>query len=201
MSISASFLIAAVVLVRFALKKAPRWVACLLWALVAVRLVCPFSIQSALSLIPSAQTVPDDIMLSSTPQVQTGLSFVNEAVNPVIAERFTPEAAASANPLQILIPLLAVTWLFGVFTMFVYALISFLGLKKRVSASLEAHSGVYVCDEIASPFILGVFRPRIYVPSALSGEALESVLAHERAHLARRDHIWKPLGFSLLALH
>ena len=201
MSIAASFLILAVVAARFLLKKAPKWIACVLWALAAVRLVCPFSLESALSLIPSAETLPRDIMLSPAPAVQTGLSFVNEAVNPVIVGSFTPQPWESANPLQILIPLLAAVWLAGVGAMLLYALISYSRLKSGVAASIPAAENVYACDTLFSPFILGVFRPRIYVPSSLSGETLESVLAHERAHIARRDQIWKPLGFALLAVH
>ncbi|MBQ3880196.1 MAG: hypothetical protein II727_07800 [Oscillospiraceae bacterium] len=201
LSISASFLIAAAVLVRFLLKKAPKWISCFLWALVAVRLVVPFSLESAVSLAPRAQTIPEDIMLMETPEVETGIGFVNEAVNPTIRTLFTPELGHSMNPLQIVIPLLAAVWLAGVGAMLLYAFISFSNLRHRVSASIELEHGVFACDQVASPFILGLFRPRIYVPSGLSGDTLESVLAHERAHLARRDHIWKPVGFALLAVY
>ncbi len=201
MSIAAGWAILAVLLLRLLLKKAPKGIICLLWAVAALRLICPFSLESVLSLIPSAETVPADIEMMGQPAVNTGLDVINDAVNPLISGSLAPEPYASANPLQVLIPVFGGIWLAGVAVMLGYALISYLKLRKTVSASLPAEEGVMLCDEIPSPFILGIFRPRIYLPSSLEEPAKTHVLAHERAHLKRRDQLWKPLGFLLLSVY
>ena len=100
-SISASWLILAVLVLRFALKKAPKWVNVVLWGIVAVRLICPFSIESALSLIPSTETIPMNIEMAARPAIDSGIDMVNSALNPIISASFTPNPGASANPLQI----------------------------------------------------------------------------------------------------
>ena len=203
MSIAASWLILAVVLLRLVLKKAPKWIACVFWALVAVRLVCPFSIQSALSLIPSAETVPQEILTAVKPEIHTGIAPLNSSINPVIAKTFAPPEAVltSANPLQIITFAAAVIWLVGLAAMLGYALLSYLRVRRRVAASMPCGDGSWLCDEIGSPFILGVVKPRIYLPSGMEQAQRRHVVAHERAHLARRDHWWKPLGFLLLAVY
>ena len=167
MSITASWLILAVVLARLLLKKAPKWVFCLLWGLVAIRLVCPFSLESSLSLIPSSETIPANIEMQQKPVIDSGITIIDETVNPIITESFTPSPENSANPLQIVIPFVAIVWITGVFIMLVYALISFLRLKGMVRVSVSVGKQIRACDEVKSPFILGVFRPIIYVPSSL----------------------------------
>lgn len=201
MSIAASWLILAVLAARLLLKKAPRWIICLLWGLAGLRLLCPFSLQSGLSLIPNPETVPANIALSPHPAIQSGITAVNEAVNPVLERAFAPAAGDSANPLQVLLPILSLIWALGAAALLLYALLSFLRLRRSVAASVPAGEGVWACDELGSPFILGLFRPRIYVPSALDGETLACVLRHEQAHLRRLDHWWKPLGFLLLTVY
>ena len=201
MSIAASWLILVVVLARFCLKKAPKRIVCLLWALVLIRLICPFSPQSWASLVPSGETIPADIALSPSPAIHSGVGVINETVNPVLADSFTPAPTDSANPLQIWIPLAAAIWLAGTAAMLLYALVSYLRLRLRVRAAAAVSDGILACDAVESPFILGLFRPRIYVPSTLDGAALDAVVAHETAHLRRRDHWWKPLGFLLLAIY
>ncbi len=203
MSITASWLILAVVAVRFLLKKAPRWIVCLLWALLAFRLICPVSIVSPVSLIPASETVPIDIEMAARPQIQSGITIVNTAVNSVLQESFTPSPENSANPLQIVLPILALIWLLVGCGLLVYSLVSYLILKKKVAASvvLQTDPPVLACDDIKTPFILGIIKPRIYVPSSIDHEALTYVIDHETAHLKRRDHWWKPLGFLLLAVY
>ena len=202
MSITAGWLILAVILLRALLKKAPKWVFCLLWGLVALRLVCPVSLESVLSLIPSRETIPGDIARQAAPSIHSGISLVDKSLNPVIAEKLGPgEALTSANPLKVLIPLGAALWAAGILILLIYAFISYIKLRRSVAAGLPLEKHVYVCDQIKAPFILGFFRPRIYLPSSLGGKTLKHVLAHELAHLRRRDHLWKPLGFLLLALH
>jgi len=201
MSITASWLILAVIIVRPLLKKAPKWTVCLLWGFVAIRLICPFSFESVLSLIPSSETIPSNIALQHEPAINSGITIVNETVNPIIAESFTPAVGNSVNPLQIVIPILTVIWFTGVVVMLAYALISYLKLKKEVSACVPVRGNIFACDEVKAPFILGVFRPIIYVPSSMKGETLKHVIAHENAHLQRHDHWWKPLGFLILSVY
>lgn len=200
MSISASWLVLAVMLARVVLKKAPRGLLCALWALVAIRLVCPFTVESVLSLIPSAQTLPSEILLDPTPAIHSGVTFIDSAVNPVLSESLAPVTGASVNPMQIWTLLASLVWALGMGVMVIYALFSYFSIRIKVSASVE-RDGVWICDYIASPFILGVFRPRIYLPSALDGDSAAHVIAHERAHLKRHDHWWKPLGFALLTVY
>lgn len=200
MSIAAGWLILAVIALRLLLRRAPKRFRLLLWAVVGLRLALPWSIESALSLIPSAQTLPDGIMLERAPVLDTGISSLNGAINPGFTAAFTPELGASANPLQVLLPIAAAFWMLGAAAMLLWALVSWLRLRKRVREAVRLEENVYEC-EIASPFVLGLFRPRIYLPFSLENGERELVLAHERAHITAGDHIIKPLGWLLLAAH
>ena len=202
LSISASWLVLVVLALRLVLKRAPKWVNVLLWGMVALRLMVPFSIESALSLIPSAETLsPEVVRFDPAPTITSGVTIIDNAVNPSLSESFAAAPLASVNPLYVWTYLAGWVWLIGLAAMLAYALVSYLRLRRRVSASIPLRENIYVCDEVASPFILGILRPRIYLPSALDEAQRGSVLSHERAHLARRDHWWKPLGFALLAVY
>ena len=202
LSISASWLVLVVLVLRLVLKRAPKWVDVLLWGMVALRLMLPFSIESALSLIPSAETVsPEVVQFDPAPTITSGVTIIDNAVNPSLSESFAAAPLASVNPLYVWTYLAGWVWLIGLAAMLAYALVSYLRLRRRVSASIPLRENIYVCDEVPSPFILGIVRPRIYLPSALDEAQRGSVLSHERAHLARRDHWWKPLGFALLAVY
>ena len=202
LSISASWLVLVVLALRLVLKRAPKWVNVLLWGMVALRLMLPFSIESALSLIPSAETVsPEVVRFDPAPTITSGVEFIDNAVNPSLSESFAAAPLASVNPLYVWTYLAGWVWLIGLAAMLLYALVSYLRLRRRVSASIPLWENIYVCDEVPSPFILGIVRPRIYLPSALDEAQRGSVLSHERAHLARRDHWWKPLGYVLLAVY
>ena len=202
LSISASWLVLVVLVLRLVLKRAPKWVDVLLWGMVALRLMLPFSIESALSLIPSAETVsPEVVQFDPAPTITSGVTIIDNAVNPSLSESFAAAPLASVNPLYVWTYLAGWVWLIGLAAMLLYALVSYLRLRRRVSASIPLWENVYVCDEVPSPFILGIVHPRIYLPSALDEAQRGSVLSHERAHLARRDHWWKPLGFALLAVY
>ena len=201
MSITASWLILVVIAARELLKAAPKWIACLLWGMVAVRLVCPVSFESIFSLIPNSDPIPAGIAYQANPAVNTGIPSVNDVINPAIAASFTPDPGDSANPLQIVIPIAAAIWIAGILLMLAYALISYMKLRKTVAICLSIGGNVFACDEIDTPFILGIFRPEIYVPSSVRGDTLDQVLLHESAHLQRHDHWWKPLGYLLLTVH
>ena len=202
LSISASWLVLVVLALRLVLKRAPKWVNVLLWGMVALRLMLPFSIESALSLIPSAETVsPEVVRFDPAPTITSGVTIIDNAVNPSLSESFAAAPLASVNPLYVWTYLAGWVWLIGLTAMLLYALVSYLRLRRRVSASIPLRENIYVCDEVPSPFILGIVHPCIYLPSALDEAQRGSVLSHERAHLARRDHWWKPLGFALLAVY
>ena len=284
LSLSASWLILAVILLRALLKKAPKWFPCALWAIVALRLILPFSFESATSLIPSSEPIPAGFVSMENPKVESGITYINEMINPAlekttsktsdnttsvaevnigaedhavvstsvsdtsvtktqsgamdavsaetIADAAAKEAAASASSgtsvsssaadrsattaipsnavapkksnivtMQNIFMVANIIWLCGVVIILGYASFSALRLKNRIAASIEVEEGVFECDEVKSPFIFGIFRPRIYVPSSMHGKTLSYVLAHEKSHLARRDNLWKPLGFLLLAVY
>ena len=201
LAINASWLILAVIVARLLLKKAPKWANCLLWGLVAIRLVCPFSFESALSLLPSGKVVPDNIALEQRPHIDSGLRIIDNTVNPVIGSTFSPNINDSVNPMQVVLFAAGVVWAVGMLVMLSYALVSYILLKRKVRASLVVGGRVFECDEVRTPFILGIIRPIIYVPSGMDEKTLELVTAHEEAHITRRDHWWKPLGFALLAVY
>ena len=202
LSISASWLVLAVLVLRLISKRSPKWVNVLLWGIVALRLVLPFSIESALSLIPSAETVsPAAVQFAPAPTITSGVSVIDNAVNPSLSEHFSAVPTASVNPLYVWTEIAGWVWLIGLGAMLLYALVSYLRLRRRVSVSLPIQDHIYLCDAISSPFILGVVKPHIYLPSGLDEVQRQNVLSHERAHLARRDHWWKPLGFALLAVY
>ena len=202
LSISASWLVLAVLVLRLVSKRSPKWMNVLLWGIVALRLVLPFSIASALSLIPSAETVsPAAVQFAPAPTITSGVSIIDNAVNPSLSEHFAAAPTASVNPLYVWTEIAGWVWLIGLGAMLLYALVSYLRLRRRVSVSLPIQDHIYLCDAISSPFILGVVKPRIYLPSGLDEVQRQNVLAHEQAHLARRDHWWKPLGFALLAVY
>ena len=201
MSITASYLVAAVLVLRFLLKKAPKAIHCGLWGLVAVRLLFPFSPESIFSLIPSTQPLPKEFLYAATPQLNTGIPTVDQSLNPVIAQSLTPAPLTSANPTQINSFIFSQLWILGMVVMLLYAVISYCLVQRRVRVSIALDKTVHLCDQINTPFILGIVRPKIYLPSDLDPMTAGHVLAHEQAHLKRHDHWWKPLGFALLSVY
>ncbi len=197
LSISASWLVLAVLILRLFLKKTPKWITCVLWGIVALRLVMPFTFESSLSLIPSAEVIPQDIVTSQAPAIHSGIPAVNSRVNPVVTQQVMEEE----NILQQILSVGAIVWTVGAAAMLAYSVISWLMLRHRVKASILLKDRVYLCDNVDSPFVFGVFRPKIYVPSDLEDDQLAYVLAHEYAHIRRGDHCWKPLSFWLLAVY
>ncbi len=201
MSITASWLVLAVILLRFLFKKAPKWVMGVLWGFVALRLIFPYSFESVFSLVPSSETLPDDILTSKTPSINSGISAFNQAVNPVLSDVLAPDVTASANPMQILIFIASVIWLAGVVCMLIYTLISYVSIKRKVSEAVLEKDNIFMCDRVNTPFILGVIKPKIYLPSSINERDTQYVISHEKAHIGRGDYLWKPLGFVLLAVY
>ena len=197
----AGWMILAVIAFRLLFKKAPKWMNCLLWGLVAIRLFIPFSIESIFSLIPSAKPIPADFEYAQIPQIDSGIQSINTVINPVLADNFAVKEVASINPIQIVIILFSYVWIIGVVGFMIYALVSFFLLKNRVRNSEPLDRGIMKCKSIDSPFILGIIKLCIYVPDGMDDEAYACVIEHEKTHIKRGDHIWKPLGFLLLSVY
>ena len=199
--ISALWIVAAALLFRLIFKKAPKWINVLLWGIVALRLILPFSIESSLSIVPSAETVSPAIMYEAEPQLTTGFPAMNSAINPIILSSFSPAPEASANPLQIVIPTIATIWVCGVFLMLSYLIISYAALRIRMKTAVRLDGCVYQCEKVKSPFVLGIIRPKIYIPFSLQDSGRALVTAHEKAHIRRHDNLIKPIAFILLSLY
>lgn len=243
-SLAAGWLILAVIVVRFLLKKAPRRLSCVLWAVVAVRLLCPFFPASSFSLIPSGETISAEVVrFAPAPAIDSGIPVLNKALNPMIGERFAPAPGTSVNPLYIWTAIAGIVWLVGVAVMVGYALLSSLRMRSvvreavplgmcgelyetgeveacgesyeagEVGTCAEPHGArpletgaalpdnVWLCDAVRSPFILGIVRPKIYLPSGITREQMLCILAHEQAHVERLDHCLKPFGWLLLSVY
>ncbi len=201
-SIAASFLVLVIFLLRLVFKKAPKALFPVLWAFVALRLVLPALPESAFSLIPSAETIsPENVRYAAHPSVNTGMAFVNAAVNPVLGKAFEIPVGNSVSPLYLISSLMGILWLIGVIGMILYAVISCFVLKKRIKTAICYKENIYQSEAVASPFVLGVFRPRIYLPFSLAEKDFDAVIAHEKAHIARGDTLWKPIGYLLLCVY
>ena len=186
-SLTGGWIILALLLLRPLIKKLPRWISCLLWALAAVRLVMPFSLESKMSLVPQ--------QIAATTQITPIIA--NIPISQPAVQAAAPAAAQHVSWQE----LLPVLWLMGGAIMAIYALVSYIRILKRVQVSIRVGDKLYLCDQVRSPFILGIFRPRIYLPSDMDEATTRLVLSHERSHLRRGDHLWKPLGYALLCLH
>ena len=200
-SITAGWLVLAILVLRLLLRKAPKAITVFLWALVGFRLICPFSFESVLSLVPSAETIPARILYAQSPAIDSGISVLNAAINPILSETFRPEPVVSINPLQIITGLASVIWLAGMAAMLLYTVFSDLRIHRKVREAVPLRDNLLLCDHIDTPFIFGVIRPKIYLPSNIRQQDLAYVIAHEQAHLMRHDHWWKPLGFLLLTVY
>ena len=201
LSISASWLILAVLVLRFVLKKAPKWVMPLLWGVVALRLVCLFSIESALSLIPSAETIPSEIVTETREPVLYEQATLDIVTNPTLPSAAEVPVGVSRQQAQVDFNIYSVLWLAGMAALLVHALVSAGKLKRKLATAILLRDNIYESEFVDSPFVFGVVKPNIYLPMHMDEGTAAYVIAHERAHLARRDHWWKVLGYLVLALH
>ena len=198
MSFAASWLVLTVVLLRLLLKKVPKFIFCILWAIVGLRLLLPFTVESELSVLPSSEVLSEQVVSSDRYTVNTGLDRVDTTINNYLDTEFWQvRSETGSNGMA----LLGYLWLLGVFVMLCYVLISYLRVRWQVRTAMRKQDNIWICDQVRTPFILGIFCPRIYLPSELDKYSEVYVLAHENAHLRRRDHWWKPLGFLLLCIH
>lgn len=213
MSLTAAYVIAAIILIRLLIRKLPKKYSYLLWSVAAFRLCCPFSFQSVLSIfnlgifdMSRAQTesgaqlkyVADNIIYEEIPQVTVGLPYANTIINNSLPPA---EPTASINPMQIIIAVLAVLWVIGMAAMLGYGIISFIRIRRSMNTAMRLKDNVYQSDKVSSPFILGIVKPKIYIPFGLDEDTLRYVLTHEKYHLRRFDHIAKIAAYIILSVH
>ena len=248
LGIGAGWMVLAVLVVRVLFRKAPRWIFCVLWGLVAIRLVCPISLESTWSMVPSAATVvmkthgvtdtpikeegessvavadsvtedasavkdnsatvenntQNDMAESKLVTINTGFSLFDEPVNRYLEERYQKTAAAPVSDTtskHSMTDILGYVWLTGVIILLTYSFGSYLLLRRRVATATLYRKNIKQSEQVASPFVLGLFRPVIYLPYRIAEADIEPVLAHEQAHIQRRDHWWKPVGFAILSVY
>lgn len=200
MSITASYIVLAVILLRFLLKKAPKWIRGVLWGFVAIRLICPFSLKSIFSLIPSAETI-DLTVYKNRPYIDTGVSAVDSNINNYLGSHYFEGVTVPADNTSHILTFFGIIWIIGIIAMLLYTLISYIRIRRKVQEAVPLRENIWICDCISTPFILGIIRPRIYLPSSMNEADMQYVISHENAHLKRKDHIWKPLGFLLLSVY
>lgn len=193
MSLVSLWLILAVIILRLFLKKSPKWIRCVLWAMVAVRLIVPFSFESGFSLVPNAQAL-NESSYSSTSYISSDISDVMENLSADSVEQ-------TENTFPDILAIASFVWAAGAVIMFLYMLLSYVILARRLRERIKLRDNIWICDRIKSPFVFGIFKPQIYLLSSMSEEERKYVIAHENTHLKRLDHIWKPLGFLLLCIH
>lgn len=219
MSIAASWLVLAIIAVRFLFRRMPKWISCLLWALVALRLLCPFYIESAFSLIPDTAFQPQELTIS---EVQSRGEIVDSSGTIVLEKDLIPvpqgkgqildssgnvvlekpmDSTPDSSSTQEWVPTISIIWIVGFVMMLAYVLISYLLLKQRVATSIPVGKGIKRSEFVDTPFVLGLIRPVIYLPARMDAEDIPHVIAHEQAHIRRHDHWWKPLGYLLLSIY
>lgn len=201
MSISASWIVLAIIILRVFFKKAPKWTRVLLWGIVAVRLMCPFSIESAFSLIPSAETINPEIMVNPTPVVQTEVNSTNHATDTIINQTTAYAIGESTNTEPLWNDIISYVWIAGIVILIGYTFVSYIGLRRKINTAVCLKSNVYQSENVNTPFVLGIVKPKIYIPFNMDTQEIIHVIAHEKAHIRRKDHLWKPLGFILLSIN
>lgn len=199
-SITAGWVVLAIILLRLVLKKAPKWTRCLLWLVAGVRLVFPFSIESIFSLIPSAKTI-DTAKYLAKPYIDTGFSAIDSRVNDYLGDRFFEGVTVPAGHFENIVGIAAAVWVIGMTAILLYSLVSYMRLRRSLRTATRLRDNLWESEAVKSPFILGIIRPRIYLPYRLNAESARYIIAHEQAHLKRRDHWIKPIAFVLLCIY
>lgn len=201
MSISAGWIVLAVTVLRLILKKAPAWIHVALWAIVAVRLMVPFTVQSTWSLLPSSETFPERVISGPEFDVQTGITPVDEQINRYLDARYFEGVTVQADNGSRIMSVLSVIWIIGILILTVYAAVSCRSLKRKVETAVRYRDNIFQSEKVNSPFVFGILRTRIYLPFQTDEKDLPYIIAHEQAHIQRKDHLWKALGFLLLIIY
>jgi beta-lactamase regulating signal transducer with metallopeptidase domain len=212
MSITASYVILFVIVVRLLLKKAPKIFSYALWSVVFFRLICPFSFESIFSLIRiNTQTVPHTIMNAQVPQIESGVAVIDQIANHSLNQSVSvPALGASANTMQIWVAAAGTIWLLGILILLIYSIFTAVKLHNKLKSakticgdvSTELVCGnVFEIRGIKTPFVFGFFSPKIYLPAGLSEKERTYIIKHEQTHIRRFDHIIKPFAFLVLCIH
>ena len=206
MSITAGWFLLAVLGIRLIFRRMPRWTICFLWGAAAIRLICPFFVESRFSILPGMEPIKTSAVVEGEvqnyiPSIDMHLSIVENTINPILTESFAYNESESAAPLQIVTYVAGMAWACGMILLTICAVISMIKLHRLVREAICVKDNIHICDAVKSPFILGMIRPRVYLSSALNEKETDYILAHEAAHLARKDHWWKLLGYLLLCIH
>ena len=200
MSISASWIVLAVLLLRLLLKKAPKWINGILWGIVGLRLIMPFSLESIFSLIPSSETIskaPD----APRPHFESGVTIIDNQVNDYLGGHYYEGVTRPTGHFVDITTILAIVWLVGIVVLLTYTIISYFRVKNKIGTAVLLRDNIYQSENVVSPFVLGIIKPKIYLPFNMNEQDMEHVIAHENAHIHRKDHWWKPFGFLVLTLH
>ena len=200
MSISASWIVLAVLLLRLLLKKAPKWINGILWGIVGLRLIMPFSLESVFSLIPSGETIskaPD----APRPYIESGVTIIDNQVNDYLGGHYYEGVTRPTGHFADVTTILAIVWMVGIVVLLAYTIISYLRVKNKIGTAVLLRDNIYQSENVVSPFVLGIIKPKIYLPFNMNEQDMTHVIAHENAHIRRKDHWWKPFGFLVLTLH
>ena len=200
MSISAGWIVLAVLLLRLLLTKAPKWINCILWGIVGLRLIMPFSLESVFSLIPSTETI-SKTPESPRPYFESGITIVDNQVNDYLRGTYFEGVSRPMGNFIDITSVLGIIWFVGIIALLLYTVISYVRLKKKIGTAVLYKDNIFQSESVISPFVLGIIKPKIYLPFNMSDSDMENVVAHEQAHIKRKDHLWKPLGFLLLTIH
>ncbi len=200
MSISACWIVLAILLLRLVFKKAPKWINCVLWGIAGLRLIMPFSFESIFSLIPSAETITK-VSDSPRPQINSGVSVIDNQVNGYLQGNYFEGVTRPVGNFVDITTILAIVWIIGIVALLIYTLVSYLRLKNKIGTAVLLRDNIYQSEAVVSPFVLGIFKPKIFLPFDMNEQDTEYVIAHEQAHISRKDYLWKPLGFLILTLH
>lgn len=199
MSLTASYVIAVILLARFFLKIAPKIVSYALWSVAGIRLAFPISFESVFSLIPfKSDPVPPDIAVQAIPRIDSGITIVDDTVSRVLPDAMP---AVSVNPMQTIVAAGIAVWLIGIAAMLIYSVVSINLLKRQLRGAVLSERNIYETGNLKTPFVLGFIHPKIYIPSGLSLEEKSYIIRHEQMHIKRFDHIVKLAAFLILCLH
>ena len=203
MSLTASYVALAVIIVRFFLKKAPKIFSYALWTVVLFRLLCPFTFESHISLMPvNKESIPVNIVFEENPAIDTGISFIDNTVNNSIQSSLPPvNPVASVNPIGVIIEFGSIIWIVGMIILLIYGVVSYLKLKNKLSIATLVNDNIFETDQIKTPFVLGIIRPRIFIPVNIPANELNYIIKHEQTHIKRYDYIIKPISFFALTIH
>ncbi len=221
MSLKASYVILVVMLIRLLLKKAPKFISYAIWGVVAFRLIIPFSFESILSIMPrisNINPISHDIVFQKTPQINNGIDAVDNIVNSSLTaanavNNFVPTAdvvggslpdssvVASANPLQIYMLIASCIWITGIVALLIYSLVSVVRLKKRLKEAQLIEGNILEASNIKTPFVLGILKPKIYLPAGLNNHERTYIILHEQTHIRRKDHLTKIIAFIISSIH